>query len=674
MKRIFVVAFWGVLGLCAKVTAEELPLEYFARNAQYESIKISPGGEYLAAIVPYQDQNALVVIDRSKMAILSSIHMDRNQKVGTLHWANDNRIVAKILSLQSADDRLADYGELFAMDANGKRKKLIYGYRVGDMSTGSRIKKAEAEWEWGTVIDRLPNHKKHVLIVSHPFSANGGAIPTVYLLNVYTGVKKQLVRLPVANARVISDAALEQWAASGTDKYGIQGLYWRNPETRDWELVLKGASMVHDIRPVAIASDGGTLDILTNIDTPTLSLTRINLETRERRTLLTDARYDIRFVTYGSDSYRLLGACFYADRPRCNYLDLNQPESALLSRIRSSFPEQFVFVSNWTRDGSEAVLRVSGDRNPGDYFLMDVAKLKVEYLLSSTQWIDPNLMARKMPIAFKARDGMPIEGYLTLPVGKEKNLPTVVLVHGGPHGPRDSWYYQSEVQLLANRGYAVLQVNYRGSGGYGADFERAGYRRWGTTIQDDITDGVGWAVTQGYVDPDRICISGGSFGGYSALMSASREPDLYRCAIGYVGVYDLGLMFKSGDIPDSRSGREYLSLVLGNDSSLHYEQSPINHVGKIKAALMISYGKRDNRAPPVQSRRLVEALDKAGKPYQLVVERREGHGFVNEATRLKFFQKKLAFLDQHIGTGATTTESTEPAADLDPALRNQREE
>ena len=641
----------SVLLFSTWATAAPVPLEHFARNSEYESLTLSPDGRYFAAVVPHASQNAMVVIERATMAVTATLRLDLNQQIGRIDWANDERVVAQILQPQTASTRMANFGELFAMDADGDRKKLVFGYRVGDMQTGSRIKKADGMEAAGIVVDPLPDDRKHVLIASYPFSANAEATPTVFRLNIYSGTKKQMVRLPAPNASVVTNAELDRWASTSEDEHGATQIHWRSDRSQDWELLLHAPEIGRFATAHAFTPEDEALIVATNVGLPTTSLVRIDLATGERTVLLADNDYDLATIIYGSDPNEILGACFWADRPRCSYLDGSHPESRLLRAVARSMPEQTVMPARWTKNGSHALLWATADRNPGDYFLLDIASRKIDFLLSSKRWIDPNEMRPVQPIAFSARDGSELEGYLTMPEGVEGKAPTVVLVHGGPHGPRDAWHYDPDVQILASRGYAVLQVNFRGSGGYGAAFTRQGYQKWGTLIQDDITDGVRWAITEGYADPERLCIAGASFGGYSALMSAAREPDLYRCAIGHVGVYDLAMMFDKGDIPDSRGGPEYLERVLGSDPEAHQAQSPTHHLDRIKAALLISYGTQDDRAPPVQSTRLLEALDAAGKPYEVFVGRHEGHGFVDPEIRLAYYQAELAFLDRHIGMG-----------------------
>src|SRR5690606_24449799 len=225
--------------------------------------------------------------------------------------------------------------------------------------------------------------------------------------------------------------------------------------------------------------------------------------------------------------------------------------------------------------------------------------------------------------------------------------------HGGPHGPRDVWGFNPEVQFLANRGYAVLQVNFRGSGGYGNAFERMGYRNWGTSMIDDMTDGVEWAVREGIADPDRICTYGASYGGYAALQSIVREPQRYRCTIGYVGVCSLPLMARDGGLPRTERRRNYLQQVLPESQAEQQAQSAAFSVDRINVPVMLVHGGRDERVPMSQYRALKRALEEAGKPPEVeVVERNEGHGFQDLENNVSLYNAMEAFLDKHIGPGA----------------------
>jgi dipeptidyl aminopeptidase/acylaminoacyl peptidase len=278
-------------------------------------------------------------------------------------------------------------------------------------------------------------------------------------------------------------------------------------------------------------------------------------------------------------------------------------------------------------------------------------------------------MATVQPFSFRARDGLEMYGYLNNPKGYKldtlKKMPLIVHPHGGPIGPRDDWGFNWETQMLASRGYLVLQLNFRGSGGYGNGFQDKGHGEWGGAMQDDLTDVTKWAIDKGYADPERICIYGASYGGYASLMGVAKEPDLYRCAIGYVGVYDLvSTMFKKGDIKDRKSGRRFLEHTLGTDIGARRENSPALQATKIKAGVFLAAGMDDERAPYQHTEAMRDALKAAGHPADVVIlQDKEGHGFYKEANNLNLYTKMFAFLDRYIGDrrGRVQVETVEKA-------------
>jgi dipeptidyl aminopeptidase/acylaminoacyl peptidase len=287
-------------------------------------------------------------------------------------------------------------------------------------------------------------------------------------------------------------------------------------------------------------------------------------------------------------------------------------------------------------------------RNPGDFYIFDTVAKKAEHLISRSSWVDATQAGNVEPFAFKARDGLTLHGYLTTPAGKSGKLPMVVMPHGGPIGIFDDGSYNIEAQMLADAGYAVLQLNFRGSGNYGRAHRSAGAKQWGGTMQDDVTDATRWAIEQGHADAGRICIYGASYGAYAALMGAAREPAMYRCAAGYVGVYDLPLMFTSGDTRGVTWAQNWMKDWVGEPAALA-PVSPVNLADKVTVPVFLAAGGEDERAPIQHTRKMEAALKKAGVPVETLYYDTEGHGFYTDPHRREYYGKLLAFLSRSLG-------------------------
>ena len=350
-----------------------------------------------------------------------------------------------------------------------------------------------------------------------------------------------------------------------------------------------------------------------------------------------------------------IGVLLPDGRTRSVFFDPESEEARLVRSLEQAFEESTVRVTSRTSDGGMLLVEVDNDRNPGDFYLYDTKAKQARYMISRRDWLDPAAMAEMRPVTLKARDGLPLHGYLTVPKGSDgKGLPLVVMPHGGPYGIADVWGFDAQVQMLAAAGYGVLQVNFRGSAFRGRDFAAAGARQWGRAMQDDITDATRWAVQQGIADAERICIFGGSYGGYAALMGVAREPTLYQCAVGYIGVYDLPLMYGQGDVRDERTGMAFLRDWVGARDGLA-SVSPVHLADRIQVPVFLAAGGEDERAPIEHSRRMERALRQAGVPVETLYYDTEGHGFYVDAHRVEFNERLLAFLSRHIGAGAGVT-------------------
>lgn len=356
-------------------------------------------------------------------------------------------------------------------------------------------------------------------------------------------------------------------------------------------------------------------------------------------------------MVLGHRHQRPVAVAYEPDYPQWVVLDPEDPTAGMIGELGQRFPGARVSVRSQTRDGRLAVVLVSSDVDPGVFLLVDTTTGETKPLLRRREAVDPASMRPMEAFAIESRDGLPVHGYLTLPVEEpEAPLPTIVMPHGGPHGVRDRWAFHPEVQLFASRGFAVLQVNFRGSGGYGSDFEAADYQSWGDAVQHDILDAIQWSVSQKLTDPARICTYGGSFGGYSAVQLATLAPELIACAVGVAGVYDLPGLLEEGDLAEDVWAKRVLEAYLGRDEGALRSASPVHRVDRLRAPVLLVHGEEDQRAPIAQAKAMCAALKAAGKSCETFFVAGEGHGFRVEAHRYEAMSRVLDFVQRHIGS------------------------
>ena len=350
-----------------------------------------------------------------------------------------------------------------------------------------------------------------------------------------------------------------------------------------------------DSLPLGFDRDGRCAYLSTERKQGTSVVERYCIADGKRQELYADPHSDPVLPIFALDGTVPIGAYYDATRPRAVIWNKEHPDAPVLQQLINAFPGQVVVAKSASKDRSLVVIEVSSDTDPGTFYLFDRATSKVALIARTHPWLAQRAMPTTKAFSFQARDGLELHGLLTLPADAEagKARPMVVIPHGGPYEIVDEWGYDAESALLASQGYAVLRVNFRGSGGYGRDFVEKGYREWGHAMQDDVTDATRWAIAQGHAAADRICIYGASYGGYAALMAAVREPTLYRCAAGFAAPYDLAKMYKWGSIRRSDLGRNYLERVLGKDEQELALRSPAKQASAIRIPVLLSHGQLD---------------------------------------------------------------------------------
>lgn len=658
----------STLVLVSARAAETAPpsVQAFFSYAQISDVQISPDGKYLAMVVADsktgENHKGLVILNLENHKVTASFKTIGDQDIGQYWWANDQRLlIATAIQTGSLDSPLSD-GKLFGINVDGSQLRQLMGIMPGSPEDFTHVGARPQLLFFIRMLYIPPDDAKQVIVQAVSDTGFRNQLNQAYSLDIYNGTLKNIAHSPAANGTLLTDNAGAVRLATGSNTLtGAAQFFYR---ASDSDLNWKDLSALYGdddpamtpLEPLGFGSDNHMVYWLGRTPTRTIGLYTLNPDTLKTILLYGDPEYDLNGEIWSFEwqkTRHVIAVTTMPGLPALHILDGDSRKAQDLASLYAAFPNQVVNITSNTRDGSEMVIFVHSDRNPGSYYLFDAKKSQVSLLFNMLPGIDPKQMADMQPVMFQARDGVTLHGYLTLPPGSNgKNLPLIINPHGGPHGIRDEWGWDPEAQYFAAHGYAWLQVNYRGSGGYGLKFQDLGYRHWGTTMQSDLADAVNWAVKQGIADPKRVCIYGASYGGYAALENSILYPDLYKCTVGYVGLYDLTLAGRAS-FGHYASGQNYVDVVLGMDSAALKAESPVNQADKIRDPLFIIYGGADKTVIPENAREMMSALDKAGRKYEVMYEPNEGHGFAEPDHRFELYTRMLAFFDKHIGPGVT---------------------
>ena len=633
MKRITrALLILAVLSTPASA-ADEIPVEDFVAHPKYRNLQISPDGRHLAVIAPVDGINHLVFLDitdidrPTQVGVLAA---PRGEQVSLVEWVNDERVVVQTSVIQGALELPRLTGRIQAVNFDGSKKAELWS--------------VEKNRTFAQVIDTIKDEDDFV-IVSH--QGIGRQKPIVERLNVYSGRSSRIGISPLSRGGVLLDDDQNlRFAIGRDDDLELRAAYRKEPGGPwiTFENPLEG-----EVLPLAMAGDDHTVFVSSDA-TNRMGVHALDLETGLIEPVAIHDRVEAYSMLWSRDGKELIGVEFLPGLPEIRYVsDLHEDRDTWESLL-STFAGMHVRITSVTSDNNIAIVATFSDRQPATWYHYDIPNGKLQFLVSARPEIDPAAMAHTESHWITSRDGLEFQLYVTRPRDAgDQPLPTIMYIHGGPHGPRDEWAFQAETQMLANRGYVVIQPNYRGSGGFGEFFEETGYRKWYGEMQDDITDATMWAIEQGIADEDKVCIYGASYGGYATLAGLTKEPDLYACGFAFVGVYDLELMYKYGDIQERKQGRNVLEDYIGRDEADLKARSPINHVANIKSPLYIAHGKNDVRAHVEHFYALRDRLEQENIPFEQLLVEKEGHGFYKIENRLNYANELLGFLDQYIG-------------------------
>ncbi len=638
--------------LCTTGQAATLPpVKDFVGRAAYGNARISPNGDYLALTVDMGEQDVLTILRTSDLKILKVNQLPDKKSIGGFYWTAPDRLLFTAVKKLGGYAQPFSLGEWYAVNADGSQAIPVIFRGTRDNTQRSKAVGSESF----SLLDTLKDDDRNVLMTMYSPLSSEGPTSEVVRVDTITGRRTSLGRAPKPNCSLALDATKEPRFAVCSSSKNEKGefeerseLYRRDGQT--WTLLNASKSDGKHLSVIS-ATDDGTIYAELDDGKKPASIGKMDPTNGSFSELFADPVADISGMIWSTDNKTLLGVVTEAGAPKVHLLNEQHPDAQLYGSLADAFPGQKVDFSSYTTDGRKILVSVYSDANPGELYLFDRDTGKARFLMARQKQLDPAKMAQVMPFSFTARDGRQIHAYLTIPHGSDgKNLPLIVNPHGGPIGPRDNWSFNPEAQLFASRGYATLQINYRGSSGYGKAFSDAGHQQWAQGIQNDILDATHWVVDHGHANRDRICIYGGSFGGYSALMAPIREPGLFQCAFGYVGVYDMDMMFKKGDIPQRDSGLRYLRRTLGTDANVLTQTSPASRADEVKIPVYLAAGARDERAVPEQTEAMNKALIAAGNtPEGMIIAPGEMHGFYGEDARINLYTEMLGFFARHIG-------------------------
>lgn len=600
-------------------------VEDFFRNPEKSAFNISPNGSHLAYFSPYKRRKNIFVRNISTGETIR-ITNETERDLGGFLWANENRI------LYMKDDGGDENFRLYGVNKDGTDKRDLTPY------DGVTVQ----------LIDDLEENKDHVLI---GMNKNNPQLFDPYRLNINTGQLNQLAKnnpaAPVTHWMTDHEGRLR--IAMRTEGGTNTVLMYRDSESEEFHDVIT-TDFTEEMNPVFFDFEkSNVVYALSNLNRDKKVLVKFDMHAGKEvgDILYQHENVDLSGVYYSRKRKILTAITFVSNRVHRRFFDDRMKD--IFEYLKNEIPGKEIAITSVDLEEQHFIIRTYSDRSLGAYYHFKYPENNLEKIVDVSPWIDEEDMRSMEPISYKSRDGLTIHGYLTLPDDEKKQYPIIVNPHGGPW-VRDSWGYNPEVQLLAAHGYGVFQMNYRGSTGFGKAFWKASFKQWGRKMQDDITDGVQWLIKEGIADPDRIAIYGGSYGGYATLAGVTFTPDLYCCAIDYVGVSNLFTFMKTIP-PYWKPLLEMMYAMVGDPEKDEKEMraaSPIFHVDRITTPLLVIQGANDPRVNIDEADQIVEQLRAKGVNVPYMVKYDEGHGFRNEENRFEVYRVILGFLAKYL--------------------------
>ena len=625
--------------LTFSVSAEAIPIWKFFEPFELQQVHISPEGTYLAAsllIGEGEDQeNKFQIVNRETGEVARSFGMPEKKRVSGITWITDDEVIVSPAQKVLNEDAYFPTGEL--MHVNIETGKTIDLPRAG-------------------IFNQLVDEPEHALVIRIE-----GRYFEIFKMHMESSALVKIAKAPALGAGFVMTPDLQDVAFHVGSNDENETLIHQRLPNGDWELVHRisfaGKGWV-PTGPAMQPNEYFTRD--TRVSSGIAGLGIYNTETREHRLIYRDKTFDIGGVLrdlQGNPWALAIVSHFY---PRFTYLNKTHPLSQHHSTLRQQFPEAAVFITSYTHDHNMVIASVSHANALTEFVILDAKKGTIDQITNRAEDFEiyqANL-ATVEPFGFETRDGLTIYGYLTSHPDTPRPGPTVVNVHGGPFGVSDSYGWNGYNQLLATRGYHVLQINFRGSGSRGLEFVKLGHRQYGGTMLDDVIDGTDFAVKSGIAHKDKICITGGSYGAYAAVMGAAKYPDKYQCVIGRSGIYDVAAVERIGDLARRLSAVKSLRITMGRNREEREAVSAINFADQVKANVFLIHGGQDRRTPPQHYNRMLAAFENVGKEVKTLYKSNQGHGFIGRDTVMELYGQQLDYLAENIGGGGADISPT----------------
>jgi len=625
MKNFNIICLLITLIGCNKMEKEAplIPMEDFFRNPEKSSFRISPDGNHIAYMKPWETRMNVFVFDIAN-SDERRLTASKERSIYGFLWLGNNRIG------YVKDDGGDENMHFYAVNIDGSNEI--------DLTPFENVK--------ATIVDDLDDDPEHVIL---GLNKRNEQIFDPYRVNVNTGQMEMIAENPGNISGWMTDHDGKLRIAITSDGVNTSLLH-RDSELDPFKSILT-TDFKEGVSPLFFTFDNKNLYVASNRGRDKTAIYEFNIDKASEGSLIFEhEEVDVSSLTFSKKRKVLTGVSYTVAKTKRVFFD--DWRQNIQDKLESKLPGYEVGITSLSDDETRAIVVTYSDKSRGTYYIYDVDDEKLTELGKISPWLNEDQMADMQPIKYTSRDGLTIHGYLTIPRGSSgKNLPVVVNPHGGPWA-RDSWGYNSQVQFLANRGFAVFQMNFRGSTGYGREFWEISFKEWGKSMQDDITDGVKWLIEQGIADPDRIAIYGASYGGYATLAGLTFTPDLYACGVDYVGVSNIFTLLETLP-PYWELGRQMMYEMIGNpetEKEILEAASPIFHVDSIRVPLFVAQGANDPRVKQAESDQIVEALRARGVEVPYMLKEDEGHGFYNEENQFDFYREMEQFLMKHIGS------------------------